>query len=121
MSTISETLDSINEVNLSYLLLAQCLLREDRASGMSHLGISGRVADVLENLSPAQTIRLAASTQMLCRFRFDHRAVLSCFGKQEKETTVTQSRAAIPVEDQPVGQPDRHSLLRPAEFDVSGQ
>ena len=46
-TTHSDMLSEIKEVNLSYLLLAQRLLREDRAAGMFRMGISERLADVL--------------------------------------------------------------------------
>ncbi len=38
------TLEEIREVNLSYLLLAQRLLQEDRVSAMYQLGLSEQVA-----------------------------------------------------------------------------
>ena len=40
MSSSSDTLNEIKEVNLSYLLLAQRLVREDKATGMFRMGIS---------------------------------------------------------------------------------
>ena len=61
MSATSEMLSEIKEVNLSYLLLAQRLLREDKAMGMFRMGISQELADVLANLTLAQTVKLAAS------------------------------------------------------------
>ncbi len=51
MSATSEMLNEIREVNLSYLLLAQRLLREDKPMGMFRMGISDQLADVLANLS----------------------------------------------------------------------
>ncbi len=35
-----DALESIREINLSYLMLAQRLLREDRPAGMFRLGLS---------------------------------------------------------------------------------
>ena len=72
-----ETLESIREINLSYLSLAQRLLRTDRAGGMERLGLSTQVADVLADLSGPQLIKLAACSQLLCFFRFNDRAMLS--------------------------------------------
>lgn len=106
MSARRKTLDPINEVNLLYLRLAQRLLREDRASAMSRLGIAEQAASVLDSLSPAQTTRLAASTQVLCRFRFDDHAILSSLGSHDKANVRAQSPAAIPVEAQAIGLPD---------------
>lgn len=82
----------ITEVNLSYLRMAQRLLREDRASAMKCLGITEQVANVLENLSIAQTAKLAASTQLMLRFRFDAHTILSALGSTEKSMVTATSR-----------------------------
>jgi flagellar transcriptional activator FlhD len=99
MSAISETLSEIREVNLSYLLLAQRLLREDKAAAVSRMGISNELADLLANLSVAQTAKLAASNQLLCRFRFDDHTVLSSLadkGKPDgKRAGLAPARTAI--------------------------
>jgi len=90
-TTPSDTLHDIKEVNLSFLLLAQRLLREDRAAGMHRMGISERLADVLANLTVAQTARLAASDQLLCRFRFDDHALLSALASKGKAAAAITS------------------------------
>jgi flagellar transcriptional activator FlhD len=92
-------------VNLSYLLLAQRLLREDKPMGMFRMGISGQLADVIANLSLAQTVKLAASSQVLCRFRFDDHAVLSALADKGKTSSaVTQAHTAILMASQPAEQ-----------------
>ena len=101
MSATSEMLSEIKEVNLSYLLLAQRLLREDKAMGMFRMGINDQLADVLANLSLAQTVKLAASNQMLCRFRFDDHAVLSSLADKGKTNAVAQAHSAILMASQP--------------------
>lgn len=75
-----ETFESIREINLSYLSLAQRLLREDRAEGMSRLGLSAPLAELLSGLSLAQTLKLAACDQLLCFFRFNDRSLLAALG-----------------------------------------
>ncbi|MGG1945607.1 flagellar transcriptional regulator FlhD [Trinickia sp. NRRL B-1857] len=102
MSATSEMLSEIKEVNLSYLLLAQRLLREDKAMGMFRMGINNQLADVLANLSFAQTVKLAASNQLLCRFRFDDHAVLSALADKGKAASLTGSHSAILMASQPV-------------------
>ena len=104
MSATSEMLNEIREVNLSYLLLAQRLLREDKQMGMFRMGISDQLADVLANLSLAQTVKLAASNQMLCRFRFDDHAVLSALADKGKSSAAAQAHSAILMASQPVEQ-----------------
>jgi flagellar transcriptional activator FlhD len=104
MSTTSDMLNEIREVNLSYLLLAQRLLREDKPMGMFRMGISDQLADVIANLSLAQTVKLAASSQVLCRFRFDDHAVLSSLADKGKTSAVAQAHSAILMASQPAEQ-----------------
>lgn len=82
----SDMLSEIREVNLLYLLLVQRLLREDRPGVMSRMGIPERLADVLVGLSFAQIGRLAASNQLLCRFRFDLHAILGSLADKGQPT-----------------------------------
>ena len=70
-----QLLDEIRDANLSYLVLAQHLIRQDRAEALFRLGISEEVADVLEGLSTAQILKIAASNLLMCRFRFDDAVV----------------------------------------------
>ncbi len=103
MSATSEMLSEIKEVNLSYLLLAQRLLREDKAMGMFRMGIGDQLADVLANLSFAQTVKLAASNQLLCRFRFDDHAVLSSLADNKgRAVSLASAHSAILMASQPV-------------------
>jgi flagellar transcriptional activator FlhD len=104
MSAMSEMLSEIQQVNLSYLLLAQRLLREDRLTGMFRMGISEQLADVLGDLTMAQTVRLAASNQVLCRFRFDDHAVLSSLADKDKPATAAQAHSALLMAGQPAAQ-----------------
>jgi flagellar transcriptional activator FlhD len=72
----SQTLDSIRDLNLSYLLLAQRLLNEDADAAQARLGLSAEIARTLVQLTPAQTVRLASSSQVLCFFRLGGDALL---------------------------------------------
>lgn len=60
-------LDEIQEINLSYLLLAQRLLGEDREAGMFRLKIDAEMADLLMALNARQLTQLARTNQLLCR------------------------------------------------------
>ncbi|HEY4803378.1 MAG TPA: flagellar transcriptional regulator FlhD [Paraburkholderia sp.] len=97
-TTHSDMLNEIKDVNLSYLLLAQRLLREDRPTGMFRMGISEQSAEVLASLSFAQTVRLAASNQLLCRFRFDDHAILGALADKGK-TALTHSAIIMAGQD----------------------
>ena len=78
-------LDDIREVNLSYLMLAQHLLRDDLASGMFRLGFDADVARVLLALSPAQTVRLASTGNLLCGFRLNDANLLKALRLDAKD------------------------------------
>jgi flagellar transcriptional activator FlhD len=73
----SQTLDSIRELNLSYLLLTQRLLVEEGEAAQARLGLSAEMAQTLAQLSPAQTAKLASSSQVLCFFRLGGDALLA--------------------------------------------
>ncbi|CAG9231191.1 MULTISPECIES: flagellar transcriptional regulator FlhD [Paraburkholderia] len=104
MDRSSETLESIREINLSYLMLAQRMLREDKPVGMFRLGLSSELADLLSNLSLAQIVKLAASDQLLCLFRFDDHAMLSALTQTSRHANVAATHAAILLAGQPAGQ-----------------
>lgn len=70
-------MSEIREANLSYLILAQRLIREDRAQALYRLGISEEVAELLDALTPSQLLRVAAGNQLMCRLRFDDELVWS--------------------------------------------
>ncbi len=61
----------IREMNLQYLILAQHLIRSDRAQATYQLGVSDAVADIIDALSPMQLHRVASSCTLMCRVRFD--------------------------------------------------
>lgn len=72
MSTINEQLlNEIREVNLAYLVLAQHMIRADRAQALYRLGVNQEVAEVIVKLSPAQLMKIASTNQLISRFRFD--------------------------------------------------
>jgi flagellar transcriptional activator FlhD len=96
------TVNSIREINLSYLMLAQCMLREDRAVGMSRLGLSAQVGDLLASLTRAQVVKLAASDQLLCFFRFDDATMLSALTQPARRATdVVPPHAAVLLANRP--------------------
>lgn len=61
----------IREANLTYLMLAQNVIRKDKAEALFRLGISEESANLIAMLSPAQILKIAASPMLLCRFRID--------------------------------------------------
>lgn len=97
-------LPEIRDANLSYLMLAQKMIREDKAAAIFRLGLSKPIADLIEGLSSAQVIKLAASSMMLARFRFDDSAILGMLTNYNKDYSLAKSHAAILMAGQAVEQ-----------------
>ncbi|RRR97988.1 flagellar transcriptional regulator FlhD, partial [Aquabacterium soli] len=66
-----QILAEIRETNLSYLMLAQSLIRSDREQALFRLGLSESAADLINTLSPAQILKIASSNTLVCRMRID--------------------------------------------------
>lgn len=92
---INNILAEIRDANLSYLMLAQQMIRSDKATAIFRLGISAEIADLLEGLNNAQILKLAASNMMLARFRFDDSAILGMLTDYYKDRELAHSHAAI--------------------------
>ena len=66
-----QILAEIREANLSYLMLAQSLIRTDREQALFRLGVSEETAALIGTLTPAQMMKIATTNTLLCRFRMD--------------------------------------------------
>ena len=77
MLTEDRLMSEIRDANLSYLILAQRLIRADRAQALYRLGISEEVASIIEALTPSQMIKVASGNTLMCRFRFDEEMIWS--------------------------------------------
>jgi flagellar transcriptional activator FlhD len=78
-------ISEIRELNLSYLMLAQSMVRSDKAQALFALGVSEPVADILAELSPSQMIKIATGNQLLSRFRFDDEIVWSLLAEHGRK------------------------------------
>jgi flagellar transcriptional activator FlhD len=93
--TTDQMLEEIREANLTYLMLAQNMIRADKAEALYRLGISEPVADILETLSAGQILKIASSTMLMCRFRFDDSIVWGLLTSHSKDRQVSGVHAAI--------------------------
>jgi flagellar transcriptional activator FlhD len=93
--------EEIKETNLSYMLLAQQMIRDDKPSAIFRLGVSEELADLIVGLSPAQMLKMAASNMLLCRFRFDERLLLNMVTDYNKDRMMSQAHATILMSGQP--------------------
>ena len=97
-----EIMMEIREANLSYLMLAQQMIRADKASAIFRLGVSQDIANLIEELSNAQLIRLAGSNMMVTRFRFDDVAILGMLTSHNKCHSQSIAHSSILMSGQQV-------------------
>jgi len=81
-----QLLAEIRETNLSYLMLAQSLIRTDREEAMFRLGLSEPTLQILERLSPAQILKMASGSTLLCQFRMNDDIVWNLLTNHGKGT-----------------------------------
>ncbi len=101
MST-AKLLDEIRDANLNYLLLAQSLIREDRDAAIYRLGVSEELAELLDALSPLQLMKIASSSTLLCRLRYDDRLIFDMLVSHSKDKPMARTHAAILGASRPV-------------------
>ena len=93
-----QILAEIREANLSYLMLAQSLIRADREQALFRLGVSEESATMIAALTPAQMMKIASGSTLLCRFRMDDDLVwnlITSHGKTAANETVSRLHASI--------------------------
>lgn len=88
-------LEEIREANLTYLMLAQRLIREDRAEALYRLGLSEAVADLVAELSPGQILKVAAANLLICGFRFNDDLVWNLLAGHARDHRAAGMHAAI--------------------------
>ena len=59
----------IREANLTYLMLAQNMIRKDKTEALFRLGISDESATLVAALSAMQILKIASGNMLLCNFR----------------------------------------------------
>ena len=96
--TQEQILAEIREANLSYLMLAQSLIRADREQALYRLGVSEETASTIALLTPAQIMKIAQTNTLLCRFRMDDDIVwnlLTSHGKGAANDGMSRLHASI--------------------------
>ncbi len=91
-----QMLTEIREANISYLMLAQNLIRDDREQAKFRLGVSEETLDLVALLTPAQMLRIAGCNTLLCRMRVDDDLVwtlLTSHGRPGKDAAAAQLQA----------------------------
>ena len=91
---LGETHREIGDINLAYMLLAQKLVKQDKASAMFRLGITQDLADLLSGMSLSQIVKLAASNMLLCTFRIESAPMLAV-ATEEKASGLQTAHMSI--------------------------
>jgi flagellar transcriptional activator FlhD len=93
-----QILAEIREANLSYLMLAQSLVRADKEQALFRLGVSEETASLIGALTSAQMMKVANGNTLLCRFRMDDDMVwnlLTNHGKGAANDGMSRLHASI--------------------------
>jgi flagellar transcriptional activator FlhD len=96
--TAEQILAEIREANLSYLMLAQSLIRTDREQALYRLGVSEDTAGMIDTLTSSQMMKIASGNTLLCRFRMDDDLVwslLTSHGKSAANEGISRLHASI--------------------------
>lgn len=91
----SELLKHIYDINLSYLLLAQRLIVQDKASAMFRLGINEEMANTLGALTLPQMVKPAETNQLVCHFRFDDHQTITRLTQDSRVDDLQQIHTGI--------------------------
>jgi len=76
-------------------MLAQNMIRRDRAQALYRLGISNEVADIIDALTPGQLVKVAGSNLLMCRFRFDDKMVWDLITSHGTDVQAKRTHAGI--------------------------
>lgn len=90
-----QLLDEIREANLTYLMLAQHMIRKDHAQALYRLGVDGELADLIASLTPGQVLKMASSNVLLARFRFDERRIWDLLSSHARDRQAGIAHAHI--------------------------
>jgi len=92
--------EGIRDINLTYLMLAQDMIKQDKLTAIYRLGLTQDLVDVIGGLTPAQIIKLASCNMLLCAFRFDENILLNMVTDYSKSRMMAQTHAAILMSSQ---------------------
>ena len=96
-------LHDIRDVNLSYLLLVQRLLREDYSIGLYRSGLNDDAGKRLIGMTMSQIVALANSNSLLCSFRLNDAAMLNGLARDGMNGALQQKRTTLALAQMPVG------------------
>lgn len=97
--------EGIRDLNLTYLMLAQQMVKQDKSAAIFRLGLSQDLVDLIGGLTPAQILKMASCNMLLCSFRFDENFLLNMVTDYSKSRMMAQMHAAILMSSQAIAEP----------------
>ena len=94
-ASFNSMLEEIREANLTYLMLAQNMIREDKSQAMYRLGVTEEVAGIIEALTPAQLVKVAGANQLVCRVACNDEMVWGLLTSHSKDRELSGVHVAI--------------------------
>ncbi|WP_294904930.1 flagellar transcriptional regulator FlhD [Tatumella sp. UBA2305] len=88
-------LKHIYDINLSYLLLAQQLISQDKSSAMFRLGIDEPMANKLAELTLPGLVKLAETNQLICKLRFMDYTIIQRLTRESRVDDMQQIHTGI--------------------------
>ena len=85
----------ISDINLAYILLAQKMVKQDKAASMIRLGIGTKLADMLANMSISQIIKLSNSKFLIFSPRLNDEASIHAVGNEDKDSALQRAHMSI--------------------------
>jgi len=92
---LESVMNEIQDMNLTYLLLAQRLLKEDYTTALFRLKIEESMAEVLVSLTARQLTQLARTNQLLFRLNFDDADQLAKLTSNKRAQGLGQIHTAL--------------------------
>ena len=71
------------------------MIQDDQDTAVFRLGVSKELAEIVADLSPAQLLKMASSSNLLCSFRFDEKLLLNMITDYNKDRMMSQAHTAI--------------------------
>jgi flagellar transcriptional activator FlhD len=90
-----EVLNAIQEQNLSYLLLAQKLLADDRKTAMFRLHYDESMADLIGGMTIGQLLTISSSSQLLCGLSLNDADKLKTILFNERSSSLVKLHMAM--------------------------
>ncbi|CAN5612569.1 flagellar transcriptional regulator FlhD [soil metagenome] len=91
-----QMMNEIRDTNLSYLILAQSMIRKDKPQALFRLGLSEAVADLIAQLSVQQLIKIASRNLVMCAMRFNDEMIWGLLSdKHEPQEGMEQTSSRL--------------------------